>query len=62
MENKVLPGSFWTAVNFDFFVVDAVEKIGSDSWVRYHKRTDPTQVYCCLIGAFLDRFTLYENS
>lgn len=62
MEKRVLPGSFWTATDFGFFVVEKIERIGSELWVYYHKKADPTQKYCCLIRAFLNRFTLYENS
>ena len=62
MDSKVLSGSTWTSQDIEFFIVEKIESKDSEDWIYYHKRKNPDQSYCCLVGAFLNRFKLYDNS
>lgn len=62
MKSKVIPGSIWTTTDFVFFVIEKTEENDAGVWVFYHKKENVDQKYHCLIGAFLNRFTNYENS
>ena len=57
---EVNVGSTWRGSDFTDFVVEAVEKLGGDTWVHY-ARADKfgsagEQKYSCLEGAFKVRF------
>lgn len=62
MDSKVTSGSIWTSVDFDRFVVDKIETSDTGTWIYYHREYNEDHEYHCLIGAFLNRFTIHENS
>lgn len=59
---KVKIDSIWVGSSFEEFQVDAVEYKDNGTWVFYHRVSNPSSAYSCLVDAFLQRFSLTENS
>jgi hypothetical protein len=60
MDNKITPGSIWTASNGERFFVITKSRKNDLVWVIYRKERS-FDTYSCLEPAFLQRFSFFDN-